>query len=502
MFRSINLKFIFCFFLNLIIKSSNDFPSFSNPQFNCFEEDKLCEISDLLSDNQTDFNSSNHSSNYSASNEQINSSTRSSNFIKNTNDNVKNQQLTSKMYLETAYSNQINNETDSVGQTNLHSLNGLNNCSNSKNLINNHHSHHLHHQFNTQDSSLTNLSCESSIVQQQRNSPNCQSSLTSNHNFNCETDCLLTINQQSNNYPPNSFITNYSTDKMKNHHLSTSSSIDLNVNIEKSNPSISNNNNLLNYDYVDNKFDNLFYSNWTDSSESINNLTYNEQIENGNEMDYFILNSTNRTNLFKIDENNQTIESNLNLNSSASDDHQHDNLDRNKNSIKDHHHLNDAKKTNLLTASESQQLAELLTLNDDLNATNSLENCIQLKPTNRQIDQQHQQFDQQRSNWQTKSIFDWTNQELTEFLYMIAIQNSYPIDDLRAYFICYSPAVLANMNKDQMCCINNKYGSTVYQAISQFKIDFNNSFCKLFILFKKIRTFYKYQKQNNYLLKN
>lgn len=432
-------------------------------QFDCFLEE-LCENSDLLPKRSLDFVSLPTSSTYSSS---INKSSNTDDTSKNSSStyscaslgkqqtsNVSINKSTSSssnnMYLlESTYPNQTNQTNSLTTSASMNSTNGP--SSNNKNLINN----NLVQSFSTLNSPLSSQSissCESG------NSP----SLT-NNGFNCESDCLLSANQQMNNYQPNSYITNYSgdklNDKMKNSHTSTNDKSNL-VNTSLNASTI--HNNLINYDYIDNKFDNLFYSSWTGSSESINNLAYTEPLDGGNDIDYFILNSRSA----KSDE--QTIESHLNLNSSSMHGDDQLNLNRpDKDGLSKH--VQSDKKTNLLTASESQQLAELLTLND-LNPT-SLD-CIHQPESNRPFEQLA------RPNWQTKSIFDWSTQELTEFIYSISTQYSYPIDDLRAYFLCYNPVQLANMDKEQMCCINSKYGSTVYQAINQLKIEFNNSFCK------------------------
>lgn len=307
----------------------------------------------------------------------------------------------------------------------------------------------------------------------------CESGIEQINGFNCDSDCLLNMNQpQINNYQTNSYIAyDKLTNKMKSgqelanetksnqpmlntgHHLigKTDEQADLS----------NNKNSLLNYDYVDNKFD-IFYSSWN-SNESINNLEpYSDQLDiSNNEMDYFMLGSRpNRT------DENDPLESHHHLTLNASSVHNDEQLglarsNRSKVMMAD-------KKSSNLTASESQQLAELLTLND-LNTNNSLDNCIQLEPS------RISQFDQTRSSWQNKSIFEWNSQELVDFLTYVALQYSYPVEDLRAYFFCYNPIQLANMDKEQMCCINSKYGPTLHQAIYQFKSEFANSFCKHFI---------------------
>ena len=297
--------------------------------------------------------------------------------------------------------------------------------------------------------------------------------------FNCESDCLLNMNQPPiNSYQVNSYIAYDKPAKMKSsqeiahektHQPMLNASHHLMGKLDEQ-TDLSNKNSLLNYDYVDNKFDNIFYSSWN-SNESINNLSpnlaYSEQLEiSNNEMDYFMLGSrSNRT-----DDGDQLESHHLTLNASSVHNEQLELARSNRSKM-----LAD-KKSSHLTASESQQLAELLTLND-LNTTNSMDNCIQLESS------RISQFDQTRSSWQNKSIFEWNNQELVDFLTYVALQYSYPVEDLRAYFICYNPIQLANMDKEQMSCINSKYGPTLHQAIYQFKTDFSNSFCKHIFLF-------------------
>lgn len=343
-----------------------------------------------------------------------------------------------------------------------------NNSSNGKSPTNGSHQPLTTQSLGTLDSPLSSISsCESSIEQM--------------HGFNCESDCLLSMNQQIHNYQANSYITfDKPSNKMKSNqelaseksfanqpmlNASQHSIVKLDEHIDLSNK----NQSLLSYDYADNKFvDNVFYSSWNsnESINSLNNLAYSEQLElTNNEMDYFIpLNS--RSN--RPDENDPLADSHhLTLNSSSVHNDEQLCLSRpNRNKT-----MQEKKSSSNLTASESQQLAELLTLND-LNTTNSLDNCIQLEPS------RISEFDQTRSNWQNRSIFEWSTQELIEFLTYVALQYSYPVDDLRAYFLPYNPIQLANMDKEQMTCINSKYGPTLHQAIYQFKTEFSNSFCK------------------------
>ena len=295
------------------------------------------------------------------------------------------------------------------------------------------------------------------------------------NSFHCDTDCLLSMNQQQiNSYQANSYIAyDKPVNKMKSSQelanekslvgqpmLNTSQHL---IGKLDEQADLSNKNSLLNYDYGDNKFDNIFYSSWN-STESINNLEpYSEQLEmSNNEMDYFMLGSRpNRT-----DESDPLEPHHLTLNASCAHSDEALSLARSSRSK-----MLANKKSSNLTASESQQLAELLTLND-LNTTHSMDNCIQLDSS------RISQFDQARFGWQNKSMFEWSSQELADFLTYVALQYSYPAEDLRAYFLCYSPIQLANMDKEQMSCINGKYGPTLHQAIYQFKTEFSNSFCK------------------------
>lgn len=365
------------------------------------------------------------------------------------------------MYLvEQTYQN--SNTSASMNTSNLKS--GSTNGSNLSNSSNGKSSHPQLTQ-GTLDSPLSSISsCESSIEQM--------------HSFNCEADCLLSMNQpQINSYQANSYIA-YDKPKMKsNQELANEKSLAGQQMLNTSQHSVgkleehidlsSKQQSLLSYDYVDNKFvDNIFYSSWN-SSESINNLAYSEQMElTNNEMDYFMLNS--RSN--RPDDSDPLADSHhLTLNSSSV--HNDDQLALSRPTNRNKQNMQEKKSASNLTASESQQLAELLTLND-LNTTNSLDNCIQLEPS------RHNDFDQTRSSWQHRSIFEWSGQELVEFLTYVALQYSYPVDDLRASFLCYNPTQLATMDKEQMSCINSKYGPTLHQAIYQFKTEFSNSFCK------------------------
>lgn len=332
------------------------------------------------------------------------------------------------------------------------------NSNHNKNLVNSNNQQFMNNN-NTLDSPLSSQSissCELANIEQNL-SPSCNNLQMTNRNYNCDTDCLLiNVNQQQqlNNYQSNSFINSYSDEKsnckLKTSQLSNNKTLNQNI---VNDPDLQSN-----YDYTDNKFDkfdNLFCWN---SNESINNLAgYSDQLDTNADCDYFLLNRSN------IKHELNQIEPDLNLVSMHND--QQGNLNRSNLVNKVNKQVD--KKSNLLTASESQQLADILTLND-LNST-PLESSMQLESN---------QYEQTRSTWQQRSIFEWSTQDQTDFLYSIALQYSYPVEDLRAYFLCYSPIQLANMDKEQMCCINSKYGSTIYQAINLFKSDFSNSFCK------------------------
>ena len=239
-------------------------------------------------------------------------STPFSNFsFQNSNElNCINKSQSSEMYLvESSYSN-----------SNLTSASNNLNLSNSKNLVNNHHLQ----TFNAIDSQH---SCKTNGIE--------SSQQLASSNFNCESDCLLAMNQQQMNYQHQpSYI--YSNDKLNCKLKSSQNSIELisdklttmnqqqpmlnSLITRETDPDLNtnkmtNNNNLLSYDYVDNKFDNLFYSSSWNSNESINNLTYTEPLDTSTEIDYFML--TNSRSNKQDDNDHQTIEPQLTLNSSS-----------------------------------------------------------------------------------------------------------------------------------------------------------------------------------------